>query len=85
MKEKLGLELDETDLDRSHRLGRSSASRKPRPIIAKFVSHNIKSGVFRRKRKLKGQKLAITGSLTKKIMEMYTSVLEIPTSRRLGR
>ena len=45
MKEKLGLEISEADLDRSHRLGRKvpnvQSRPRPRSIIVKFLSHNI--------------------------------------------
>jgi hypothetical protein len=58
MKEKLGLENSEVDLDRSHHLGRKvpnvQSRPRPRPIVVKFLSHNIRSQVYRNKRKLKG-------------------------------
>ena len=49
--EKLGLPINEHDLDRSHRLGyrHSSASAqttKPRPIIVKCIRHDIKEKIF---------------------------------------
>ena len=39
IKEKLGIELDERDIDRSHRLGKlNNGKTSPRPIIVKFSS-----------------------------------------------
>ena len=77
VRNKLGLEIDRTQLDRSHRLGRRNISQtrpKPRPIILKFVSYNVRSEVFRRKRRLKGSGLGVTESLTRKRMELYSTV-----------
>ena len=67
--EKLGLSIDEHDLDRSHRLGyrHSSASAqttKPRPIIVKFIRHDIKEKIFGTKKRLAGKPFLITESLT---------------------
>ncbi|CAB4025447.1 Hypothetical predicted protein, partial [Paramuricea clavata] len=74
MKEKLGLEISEADLDRSHRLGRKvpnvQSRPRPRPIIVKFLSYNIRSQVYRNKRILKGLGLGISESLTKKHAEL---------------
>ena len=63
-KQKLNIDLDPSDLDRSHRIGRKSSSRA-RPIIVKFTAYNIRNKVFRAKRNLKGQGITITESLTK--------------------
>ena len=68
---KLGVEIYDTDLDRSHRLFTKSVSTDP-AIIAKFVTHNIKSGIYFRKRYLKKARYLITESLaetSKKCME----------------
>ena len=51
MTNKLGLQVNDTDLDRSHRIGRKTQrSTKPRPIIVKFVSYKVRAEVFRSKR-----------------------------------
>lgn len=64
--EHLGVVLQPTDLDRSHRLGKPKEDGKARPIIAKFARHNTKSAVFREKKKLKGKNLLVTESLTRR-------------------
>jgi hypothetical protein len=77
VRNKLGLEIDRTQLDRLHRLWRRNISQtrpKPRPILLKFVSYNVRSEVFRRKRRLKGSGLGVTESLTRKRMELYSTV-----------
>ena len=69
----LNLEVSQTDLDRSHRLGKPRASGgKPRPIIVKFSRCNVRNSVFKNKKKLKGKGVAITESLTKKRMDALT-------------
>lgn len=82
LSEKLGVQVGKAHLDRSHRLGRrnplSGTRPKPRPVIAKFVSYNTRSDVFRQKRKLKGTGMGITESLTKQRMDLYKAVCEHP-------
>ena len=69
----MNLEVYQTDLDRSHRLGKPRASGgKPRPIIVKFSRYNLRNSVFKNKKKLKGKGVAITESLTKKRMDALT-------------
>jgi hypothetical protein len=78
LSEKLGVHVGKAHLDRSHRFGRrnplSGTRPKPRPVIAKFVSYNTRSDVFRKKRKLKGTGMGITESLTKQRMDLYKAV-----------
>lgn len=65
--EKLDLDVTENDIDRSHRIGRYDKNKKKvRPIIIKFARYNVRSKVFRDKKKLKGSGKSITESLTKK-------------------
>ena len=65
----LGVNLQLCDLDRTHRLG-SKKPNRPRPIIAKFARSNKRAQVFREKKKLKGTKLVITESLTRRRVVM---------------
>ena len=59
----LGLQVNDTDLERSHRIGRKTQrSTKPRPILVKFVSYKVLAEVFRSKRDLKKTGLGITES-----------------------
>jgi hypothetical protein len=81
MRNKLNINVDITDLDRSHRFGRrvnprmsTQLASKPRPIIVKFLAYNIRAEVFRKKRQLKGSGLGVSESLTKKRMDLYRSV-----------
>lgn len=70
--DKLDINIDTKDIDRSHRLGRKSTNstsnethkRKPRPIIVKFVSYAQRNLVFRNKRKLKHSGISISENLT---------------------
>ena len=79
MTNKLGLQVNDTDLDRSHRIGRKTQrSTKPRLIIVKFVSYKVRAEVFRSKRGLKKTGLGITESLTDKRAELYSSVSDHP-------
>ena len=67
--EKLGLQLDPSDLVRSHRVGklRESSDGSPgmRDIIVKFVSHNSKVAMMKNRSKLKGSRLFINEDLSR--------------------
>ena len=70
-KSKLNIKLTDFDLDRSHRLRRHRNQHQenyPRPIIVKFVQHNLKAYVYSQKRLLKGSDFLLTESLTSKRM-----------------
>ena len=54
---KIGVQLVLQKIDKSHRVG--SKGKKPRAIIAKFVSYRRRSEVFTNKRQLKGTGVTI--------------------------
>ena len=64
IKEDLDIKLSVKDLDRSHRIGKSNATSKRRPIIVKFISYNDRREIFNNKKQLKGTGVSITESLT---------------------
>ena len=71
----LGLDLDRSQIDRSHRLGYRSdtptadgagSPPKPRPVI----SYETRRAIFSSKRKLKGSRYVVTENLTKRRAEL---------------
>ncbi len=62
-KDNLDIQLEDSDIDRSHRLGRKQVG-KPRPIIVKFVRYNVRRQVLKSRKKLKGKKMGIQEHLT---------------------
>ena len=64
VKDKLEIEISESDIDRSHRIGKKSSGKK-RPIIIKFARYNCRRHVYHNKKKLKDSGMSITESLTK--------------------
>ena len=83
LKDNLGLEIKRMDIDRLHRVGRRRLTRgnpktKPRPVIVKFISYRTPADVFRKKKILKGSGIAISESLTRKRMELLSSVTSHP-------
>lgn len=62
--EKVGVTVQLTDIDRSHRVGVKRGDR-PRPLIAKFVSYRNRNEIFRNKKKLKNSGITIREDLTK--------------------
>ena len=73
--EKLGVAVDISMIDRSHRLGpvRGENNPKPRPVIVKFCSYRIRKAVFTTKRKLKGSGV----SVTKQRMKLLNEALKV--------
>ena len=66
--DKLGVSLDEKDIDRSHRVGKLSD--KLRAILVKFTSYRARNIVIKQRRKLKGSKITIHEDLTRKNQEL---------------
>ena len=63
--EKLGVEIKEDDLHRSHTLWKPKRKdNKPRPVIVKFARYAVRKEIFMNKRKLKGKRLLMNRSLT---------------------
>ena len=50
---KLQLDLEKEDIDRSHRVGPKARNGRPRPIIVRFVSHRMKAKVYKAKGRLR--------------------------------
>ena len=63
-REKLGFSLSNGDIDRSHRVYQKDPN-KPKPIIVKLCSYNVKTQFMKNKKKLKGSGVSIQEDLTK--------------------
>lgn len=59
--DKLGINLEDTDIDRSHRVGQG----EKRAIIVKLTRHDMKTKLIQARRKLKGSKIVIREDLTR--------------------
>lgn len=73
IKEKLGISINITDLDRTHRVGKKSD--RGRCILAKFVSYRKRAEVYNLKSKLKNSKLIISEDLTTLRYTAYRAAL----------
>ena len=77
LNEKLDLQITLRDIDRMHQIGEPKITRgKTRTIIVKFVQYNDRNRVFGNKKKLKGQRISITESLTKTRMDKLKQAKE---------
>ena len=75
----LHLPINSDCIDRSHRLGRlTGEARKPRPVIVKLTSYAPRQDIFMSKRQLKGSKITITESLTKRRTELMLKARSMP-------
>ena len=75
-KEKMDIEIECKDLDRSHRLGHKKGD-KPRGIIAKFANYHSRDKIYRARtllRKCEGTPVFIHESLTKSRSELFWKV-----------
>ena len=65
LREEIGVEVREEDLDRTHRIGKGNRNDgRARPIIIKFARYAVRKTVYDNKKKLKGKNFLITESLT---------------------
>ena len=62
-KEKLGRDLQTTDIVTSHRLGKPRPD-KPRVIIARFVTHSTKTSLIKNGKRLKNTNISVNEDLT---------------------
>ena len=82
---KLGIQIDISAIDRCHRVGAMRKTRTaaaavkegPRPLIIKFVSYRNRDAVWKNKKNLKGTRLLITESLTKKRQNLLRRAKEM--------
>ena len=79
IKDNLNIEIDSTDIVRSHRLGPKKRSQintratpsRPRPIIIRFLSFKKRQVVYKAKSLLKGKNIIITENLTQHRYQLY--------------
>lgn len=78
--EKLGERLSLVEIDRAHRLGKTThsdvANKRCRPIIIKFTSYLSRHKIYSKKKYLKGTKYVITESLTQNRLTILRSAQE---------
>jgi hypothetical protein len=85
-RDKLGIDLPEAALCRSHRVGRKSepaadGKRKHRPIIVRFTSYRYRRLVFDAKKKLKGSGITVKEDLTARRLEVLQRAAAIHGQR----
>ena len=68
-KEKLDINMDKAEVDRTHRLGPKNSFR-PRTVIIKFKSYGPKASIFKQRKSLKGTKYYINEDITKFNMKL---------------
>lgn len=76
LKEQLNIDCTVNEISRSHRVGKV-VSGKPRQIIVKFVRHDTKASVMRKRKLLKEKKsnIFVNEDLTKGRMEVIKSLI----------
>ena len=75
-KENMSIPLEETDLDRSHRIGKPNEG-KTRPIVVKFVRHNVRQHFIKNRKKLKGSRVGVQDLLTPYSQELLKKAKEL--------
>ena len=85
---KLGLDVDLSELDRTHHLGPTPVAddngtdsqeenkRKIRPIIVKFLSYRVRSKIINARKNLKCRKISITEALVKSRRDLLRKAQE---------
>ena len=72
----LNVQPDVRSIDRSHRLGKKTLHGKPCPIIVKLCNHHDKEKMYQAKNNVKGTKVMIVESLTKRRLELLKHARE---------
>ena len=77
-KTNLKIEVQPTEIDRSHRLGPKpeNPKAKPRGIIVKFAKYYVRDSVFKAKKALKDTKMHILENLTTKRVKLLADLRE---------
>lgn len=75
-KEHLKVTLNLEQIERSHRLGKPRGNNS-RPIIVRFCSYRTRQSVFSNKKQLKGKKIVITESLSRKRRELFRATKDV--------
>ncbi|RZF41910.1 hypothetical protein LSTR_LSTR005678 [Laodelphax striatellus] len=82
-KEKLGIDVQLEEINRSHRVGKpqppakdSSGRPRPRPIIIRFLSYRTRRRIFEAKSALKGTNITIREDLTKHRLRILNAAVD---------
>ena len=75
----LQVNIEQSDIDRSHRIGRSHERGHPRDIIVKFTSYRVRDMVIKNRKKLKGTKIVIKEDLTRANHNLLRSTITHPS------
>ena len=73
---KMEIKITQNDIDRTHRIGTSKTSGKPRPLIIKFVQYSDRKKVFSSKTLLQDSGVSIMENLTAFRMKKLTNARE---------
>lgn len=71
----IGVSIEQSQIDRSHRIGKRD-SKKPRPIIVKFIGYAPRRTMFTAKKGLKGTGITIREDLTAQRLELLKRAVE---------
>lgn len=79
-RDKLGFELPKDAICRSHRIGKQpppapDGSKRPRPIIVRFIGYRHRQQMFSDKKKLKGTGVTVREDLTARRMEVLRAAV----------
>jgi hypothetical protein len=78
---KIGVVLDSSCIDRSHRVGKKGTHH--RPIIVKFTSYAHRRSVFSQKKLLKGTKITVREDLTKSRLNLMKNAVSAYSEKRV--
>ena len=81
-RDKLNIEVRETDIDTAHRLGRFETDRE-RSVIVRFTRRTVKNDVIRNRKKLKDTPVIITDNLCPVNMKLYYRLKELVGGRNV--
>ncbi len=78
----MNVKLDVRDIDRSHRIGPKPADGKPRPIICKFATYNVKATFLSNKKNL-SKGVFVNEDLTRARAETHKAIRQLWRDRKI--
>ena len=87
-KDLLDMDLKQNEIDRSNRVGKPKGTKKPRPVIIKFVSYKTKDKIYSNRNRLamagdKSKQVFINEDLTRTRASMYKRARKLKSEQQI--
>ena len=84
---KMGLDLQASNIDRVHRVGRKENDKKTRPLLVKFATYQARDSVFRAKSRLKSAEtrgIFVNEDLTRQRAQLFYNARQLKKTGKIA-